>query len=160
MGLTGYYRKFVKGYGIIAKPLTNLLRLKTFEWTSAAQEVFDELKFAMTRTPVLTLPDFHAPFQMEIDACAEGIGAVLMKKGQPIAFLSRALFIYEKEFLALIMAVERWRPYLQRQEFTILTDHRSLAYLQEQNLHSDMQRKSMTRLMGLQFEIIYRKGKG
>ena len=89
-----------------------------------------------------------------------------MQKGQPIAFLSKALgpthkhmSIYEKEFLALIMGVERWRPYLQRQEFVIKTDHKSLAYLNEQNLHSEMQRKAMTRLMGLQFRVVYRKGK-
>ena len=68
-----------------------------------------------------------------------------MQKGQPIAFLSKALgekhktlSIYEKEFLALIMVVERWRHYLQRKEFIIQTDHKSLAYLNEQNLHSDM----------------------
>ena len=79
-----------------------------------------------------------------------------MQADQPITYLSKALgekhrqlSIYEKEFLALIMAVKKWRHYLQRQEFIILTDHRSLAYLAEQNLHSDMQRKSMTRLMGL-----------
>lgn len=166
LGLTGYYRKFVKGYGIIAQPLTNLLKHKNFQWTARAQQAFDELKLAMTRTPVLAPPNFKAPFQVETDACAEGIGAVLMQQGQPIAFLSKALgdkyknlSIYEKEFLALIMAVERWRPYLQRQEFTILTDHKSLAYLSEQNLHSEMQRKAMTRLMGLQFKIVYRKGK-
>ena len=57
------------------------------------------------------------------------------------------------------MAVEKWRPYLQRQEFLILTDHKSLSYLNEQNMHSDMQRKAMTRLMGMQFKIIYRQGK-
>jgi len=57
------------------------------------------------------------------------------------------------------MAVEKWRPYLQRQEFLIRTDHKSLSYLCEQNLHSDMQRKAMTRLMGLQFKVVYRKGK-
>ena len=57
------------------------------------------------------------------------------------------------------MAIEKWRPYLQRQEFLILTDHKSLSYLNEQNLHSDMQRKAMTRLMGLQFQIIYKQGK-
>lgn len=59
----------------------------------------------------------------------------------------------------MILAVERWRHYLQRKEFIIVTDHKSLAYLNEQNLHSDMQRKAMTRLMGLQFKIIYRQGK-
>lgn len=66
--------------------------------------------------------------------------------------------IYEKEFLALIMAVEKWRPYLQRQEFLIKTDNKSLTYLSEQNLHSDLQRKAMTRLMGLQFKVVYKKG--
>ena len=89
-----------------------------------------------------------------------------MQRGQPIAFLSKALgkknqglSIYEKEFLALIMAVEKWRHYLDRQEFVIITALKSLAYLNEQNLCSEMQRKAMTRLMGLQFKIIYRKGK-
>jgi len=90
----------------------------------------------------------------------------LMQQGQPIAYLSKALSekhrnlsIYEKEFLALIMAVEKWRPYLERQEFIILTDHRSLSYLNEQNLHSEMQRKAMTHLIGLQFKICYKQGK-
>lgn len=89
-----------------------------------------------------------------------------MQKGQPIAYLSKALgqkhqalSIYEKEFLALIMAVEKWRPYLQLQEFIILTDHKSLSYLTEQNLHSDLQRKAMTRLMDLKFKIVYKPGK-
>lgn len=89
-----------------------------------------------------------------------------MQEGQPIAYLSKALgdkhknlSIYEKEFLALIMVVEKWRPYLQRQEFIIQTYHKSLAYLRDQNLHSDMQRKAMTRLMGLQFKIVYKQGK-
>jgi len=93
----------------------------------------------MTRTPVLALPNFQEPFTIETDACHDGIGAVLMQQGQPIAYLSKALgekhkalSIYEKEFLALIMAVERWRAYLQRQEFIIVTDHKSLAYLNEQ----------------------------
>jgi hypothetical protein len=68
-----------------------------------------------------------------------------MQRDHPVAFLSKALgdkhrnlSIYEKEFLALIMAVERWRHYLQRQEFIIRTDHKLLAYLKEQNLHSDL----------------------
>ena len=57
------------------------------------------------------------------------------------------------------MVVEKWRHYLQRQEFTIVTDHKSLAYLNDQNLHSNMQRKAMTRLMGMHFKIVYRQGK-
>jgi hypothetical protein len=89
-----------------------------------------------------------------------------MQNDKLIAFLSKALgpthqhlSIYEKEFLALIMAVEKWRPYLQRQEFIIRTDHKSLSYLCEQNLQPDLQRKAMTRLMGLQFKVVYKQGK-
>lgn len=83
-----------------------------------------------------------------------------------MAFFSKALgaaykhlSIYEKEFLALIMAIERWRQHLQRGKFVIKIDHKSLAYLTEQNLHSEMQCKALTRLMGLQFKVVYRKGK-
>ena len=164
--MTGYYRRFVKHYGLIARPLTQLLCKKHFTWSVEAQLAFDNLKQAPTTTPVLTLPNFQEIFEVEIDASDVGISAVLMQKGQPIAFLSKALgaahkhmSIYEKEFLALIMAVERWRQYLQRNEFVIRTDHKSLAYLTEQNLHSDIQRKAMTRLMGLQFRVVYKKGK-
>lgn len=166
LGLTGYYRHFVKHYGLIAKPLTQLLRKKQFCWSSEAQHAFDKLKQAMVTTPVLALPNFNETIEVEIDASDVGIGEVLMQKGRPIAFLSKALWeshkhmsIYEKEFLALIMAGESWRQYLQRQEFVIRTNHKSLAYLTEQNLHSEMQRKAMTRLMGLQFKVVYRKGK-
>jgi len=147
----------------MTKPLTNLLRYKTFQWSPEAQIAFDKVKVAMTRAPILALPNFQATFTIETDACQDGIGAVLMQQGRPIAYLSKALgekhkalSIYEKEFLALIMAVERWRHYLQRQEFLIVIDHKSLAYLNEQNLHSDVQQKAMTRLMGLLFKIIYR----
>ena len=146
LGLTGYYRRFVKGYGCIAKPLTQLLQKKLFQWSSEAQMAFEALKKAMVSTPVLALPDFKESFVVETDASDIGIGAVLMQKDRPIAFLSKALgdshkhkSIYEKEFLALIMAVEKWRQYLQRQEFIIRTDHQSLAYLTEQNLQSELQ---------------------
>jgi hypothetical protein len=166
LGLTSYYRRFVKGYGYIAKPLTQLLKRKQFQWCSEAEQAFNALKKVMASTPVLALPDFTIPFIVETDASDGGVGAVLMQKNQPIAFMSKALgpvhqklSIYEKEFLALIMTVERWRPYLQRQEFIIRTDHNSLSYLCEQSLHSDIQRKAMTWLMGLQFKVVYRKGK-
>ena len=145
LGLTGYYRMFVKHYGLIAKPLTRLPQKNQFVWSSAAQQAFDTLKHAMSSTPVLILPNFQEVFEVETDASDVSIGVVLMQKGQPIAFLSKALgevhkhlSIYEKEFLALIMAVGKWRSYLQRNEFLINTDHKSLSFLMEQNLHSEL----------------------
>lgn len=165
LGLTGYYRKFVRNYGIIAKPLTMLLKKKGFVWDAKATEAFEALKLAMTSTPVLQLPDFQKQFTVETDACHTGIGAVLMQDHHPLAFLSKPLSaqhqemsIYEKEFLALIMAVERWRPYLQRGEFIVKTDHHSLSFLERQELQSPLQKKAMARLMGLQFKIVYRQG--
>lgn len=86
----------------------------------------------MMSTPVLALPNFKEQFVIEIDTCNGGIGTVLMQKEQPMAFLSKSLgekhrqmSIYEKEFLALLMAVEKWRQYLQEQKFIIKTDHKS-----------------------------------
>ena len=150
----------------MAKPLTNLLQQhKAFVWTEAAQQAFDKLKQAMINTPVLALPDFSLPFVIETDTCDEGIGAVLLQQGHPVAYLSRALGvnnkqlpIYEKEFLAIMMAVDKWRPYLQRTPFVIKTDHKSLCCLDDQVLHTELQRKAMTKLIGLQYKFQYNKG--
>jgi hypothetical protein len=145
IGLIGYYRKFMKNYGTLVKPLTNLLKKKQFAWSDEAQAAFELLKVSMSSTLVLALPDFNKQFMVETDASDAGLGAVLMQDNRPIAYLSKPLSasnkflsIYEKEFLALIMAVEKWMPYLQRQEFLIKIDHRSLAYLNEQSLQSEL----------------------
>ena len=166
LGLTRYYRKFMCGYGVLARPLTQLLQKQHgFKWNDEAQAAFEALKKSMTTTPVLALPRFDLPFVVETDACDNGMGAVLMQQGKPIAYISKALgernrhlSIYDKEFLALILAVEKWRPYLQRSPFVIKTDHKSLTFLGEQQLQSELQRKAMARLMGLQFQIVYKKG--
>ncbi|PWA98195.1 hypothetical protein CTI12_AA000110 [Artemisia annua] len=165
LGLTGYYRRFVKGYGVIAKPLTQLLKKHGFEWSSEAETSFNQLKEAMISTPVLRLPDFTLPFIVETDACNVGVGAVLMQQGQPITFLSKGLSkknqllsTYEKEFLAVVMAINKWRPYLQGHHFIIKTDQQSLKYFLEQRVTSLLQQKWLAKLMGLDYEIVYKKG--
>lgn len=142
LGLAGYYRRFVRHFGIIARPLFNLLKKGTpFVWTSNTEQVFQVLKQQLTTAPVLALPDFTKTFVVETDACADGIGAVLQQDGHPIAFMSkslcpryRGLLTYEKEYLAIVVAVDQWRPYLQHAEFVIQTDQKSLIHLEEQRL--------------------------
>ncbi|CAL1413314.1 unnamed protein product [Linum trigynum] len=166
LGLTGYYRKFVKDYGAISRPLTDLLKKEGFVWNSGAEAAFEKLKAAMTHVPVLALPDFTKPFTLETDASDTGIGAVLTQEGRPIAYLSQALGIrqqgmsaYEKEYLAVLMAVTKWRHYLEGRRFTILNDHESLKHLLGQKIHTQIQKKGLVKLLGLDYEIRYRQGR-
>ena len=110
------------------------------------QSAFETLKNALVTTPVLALPQFDKSFTLETDASDSGIGAVLMQGGHPIAFLSQslcprnaALSTYEKECLAILMAIDKWRFYLQAQPFIIRTDHKSLLHLTEQQVHTKIQ---------------------
>ena len=90
-----------------------------FVWTSKTEIVFQTLKKALISAPVLALPNFSLSFVVETDASAIGIGAVLQQQGHPIAYVSKALgpkaqglSTYEKECLAILMAMEHWYHYL------------------------------------------------
>lgn len=142
LGLAGYYRKFVRNFAILARPLTDLLKKGAlFIWTLSHQQAFEALMSSLVSAPVLALPDFAKPFQLQTDTCDTGVGAVLLQDGHPLAFVSkalgprtRALSTYEKEFFAILVAVEQWRSYLQHSEFTIFSDQRSLMYITDQHL--------------------------
>ncbi|KAJ4772249.1 polyprotein [Rhynchospora pubera] len=166
LGLTGYYRKFVRDYGLISKPLTDLTKKNAFGWNAQAQSAFERLKSAMITAPVLTLPDYSKQFIIETDASALGIGAVLMQNNKPIAYLSKSLGVknqglstYEKELLALLTAVKRWRHYLVGAPFIIRTDQISLKHLLEQRVSTTLQHKGLCTLLGLDYVIEYKKGK-
>ena len=165
LGLTRYYRRFVKNYGLIAKPLTDLTKKDAFLWSDAAQQAFVQLKNAMADLPILAVPDFSQPFILETDASSQGLGAVLSQKGRPIAYLSQALSpraqkksVYERELMAIVLAVQKWRHYLLGRHFIIMTDQRSLTFLTEQRLFGEDQLKWTSKLMGMDFEIQFRPG--
>lgn len=166
LGLTGYYRRFVKNYGKIAAPLNQLLKKDSFLWSEMATAAFQELRLAMTTLPVLALPNYSKLFIVETDASGKGLGVVLMQEGHPIAFWSKgitaknqALSFYEKELMAVVLAVLKWRHYLLGRHFLIRTDHQSLKYLLEQRVATPFQQKWITKLIGYDYEIVYRSGK-
>lgn len=165
LGLTGYYRKFIKQYATIAKPLTDMLQKGAFQWSPQSTTAFQTLKQSLMEPPVLALPNFDLPFVVECDASGHGLGAVLMQHNHPLAFMSQALkgsqlslSTYEKELLALVMAVRKWRPYLLGVRFVVKTDQQALKWLLEQKVGTPLQQRWVSKLLGFDFVVEYKRG--
>lgn len=166
LGMTGYYRRFIKNYGLICRPLHNMLKKDGFQWGTEQDVAFDTLKQKMCTSPVLALPNFSQPFTIESDACGYGIGAVLMQEGRPIAYYSKAIgpkaaaqSIYEKEAMAILEALKKWRHYLLGNKLIIKTDQQSLKYMMSQRLVEGIQHKLLLKLMEYDYTIEYKAGK-
>ncbi|KAL4554713.1 hypothetical protein LXL04_037315 [Taraxacum kok-saghyz] len=137
-----------------------------FTWHTEAQSAFDLLKQALVTALVLALPDFSHQFVVECDASGRGIGAVLMQHSKPIAFFSKALSdrnlvksAYEREIMALVLAVQHWRSYLLGTTFVVYTDQKSLRYLLQQRITTPDQQNWVAKLLGYSFEIQYKPGR-
>ncbi|KAE8795284.1 putative retrotransposon protein [Hordeum vulgare] len=166
LGLCGYYRRFIQNFGTIARPLHDILKKDSFCWTELQTTAFNNLKQAMIKARVLALPDFSEPFTLETDASRVGLGAVMMQKGRPLAYYSStlcpknaALSTYEKEALAIIAALNRWRHYFLGNDLIIKTDHQSLQFMTDQKITTSIQHKLMLKLLEFNFTLQYKKGK-
>lgn len=137
--LAGYYRKFIQHYGVLAKTLIHLLKKDVaFKWSGIEQQAFDLIKQRLVQAPILSMLDFSKEFIVETDASGEGIETVLMQGGHPLAFMckalsprSQAMSTYQKEYMAVLLDVEKWKQYLQHAPFVIYIDHKSLIHLDE-----------------------------
>ena len=175
--MTGFFRRFIKGYAKIAKPLNNLLegeasKLKSeeLELTPEALQAFEDLKKCMMAL-VLVFADFRKPFRLETDVFGEGLGAVLLQESDdghyhPVAFASRELKGGEPkyhssklEFLALKWAVtEQFREYLQYQPFTVRTDNNPLTYILTTPNLDALGHRWVAALAGYNMKLEYLKG--
>lgn len=165
LGLSGYYRKFIKDYEVMAKLLTELLKKNGWSWSDQASMAFQALKGALCASPVLVLPNFQLEFTVDTDTSGFGIGAVLQQQGRPVAFFSKALgvrhqalSIYEKKMLAVLLAVRKWHTYLVGRHFKIRTDHQSLRFLSNQMVITPFQQCWVAKMLGYDFEVSYLKG--
>ncbi|KAE9298334.1 hypothetical protein PF001_g15983 [Phytophthora fragariae] len=168
--LTGYYSRFVEGFGSMMAPITKLLRKDAeWEWTPAQDSAFEHVKMTLTSKPLLIYPNFQLPFRVATDASTVGLGACLMQdhgRGwQPVAYASKVNSVAERKYgitelecLAVVWAIKLFRPYLYDRHFTIITDHSALRWLMmSPNLTGKLHRWGLT-LQELEFEIEYRPG--
>lgn len=136
-----YYRRFIKNFASIAKPLNHLTRKKTeFRWSEECEKSFHKLKNAIIKPPILKYPNFSHQFTLIVDASKYGVGATLTQnydnKDLPISFASRSFTkgelnksTIEKEIAAIHFAVKHYKPYIYGTHFLIKTDHKPLTYL-------------------------------
>ena len=177
LGLTNYYRRFLKGYAKITRPLTNLISGENMDkkkalivWIPRCQEAFEQLKKLCTEALVLAYPDFTKPFKLHIDACDRGLGAILYQdqldgKEKPISFASRSLNkadypTHKLEFLALKWAItKRFHEYLYGNNFTVYTDNNPLTYILTTAKLDATGHRWVAALAAYNFTLNYRPGK-
>ncbi|GJT16738.1 putative reverse transcriptase domain-containing protein [Tanacetum coccineum] len=162
-GLDGYYRRFIENFSKIAKSLTILTqKCKTFDWGEEQELVFQTLKDKLCNAPVLALPDGPKDFVEYCDASEIGLGCVLMQRSKVIAYASKQLKIYEKNYTtqdlelgAVVFALKIWRHYMYGTKSVIYTDHKSLQHIFSQKKLNKQQRRWIELFSDYHCEIRY-----
>uniref|UniRef100_A0A669CU45 Gypsy retrotransposon integrase-like protein 1 n=1 Tax=Oreochromis niloticus TaxID=8128 RepID=A0A669CU45_ORENI len=173
LGMVGYYRGFCRNFAEVVAPLTSLTSvLKPFVWSSACQSAFLAVKTLLCSAPVLAAPDFARPFKLEVDASANGAGAVLLQEDQygvahPIGYFSKKFNVHqrrygtiEKEALSLLFALQHFEVYVGSSPSPVIvyTDHNPLVFLMRmQNSNQRLMRWSLL-VQDFNLEIRHKKG--
>ncbi|KAH9125831.1 hypothetical protein AeMF1_003624 [Aphanomyces euteiches] len=176
LGLAGYFRRFIKGFAAISRPLEKLKTAEVFQWTHECDEALNILKRKLVSPPILAYPDFDKPFFILVDACPVAVGAVLMQRqdnrDRVIAYASQALdatqqkWIHKKDGISeiecygIVWATKKFRPYIDRRPFTIYTDHSALVWLFKTGSHSSNGKLARwaVHLQSLDFTVVHRPG--
>ena len=170
-GLCSYYRKFIRNFATIAKPLHKLTEKNiTFSWDSDCEASFNSLKKALTEAPILAYPEPNGKFVLDTDASSTGIGGVLSQvqdnEERVIGYFSRSMSkserrycVTRKELLAVVMSIKHFHHYLLGVPFIVRSDHGSLRwFLNFKNLEGQLARWS--ELLGTyNFDLVYRAGR-
>ncbi|KAA3466369.1 DNA/RNA polymerases superfamily protein [Gossypium australe] len=167
LGLAGYYRRFIKGFSMIATPMMRHLQKDVkFDWTDKCQQSFEKLKALLTEAPILVQPEPGREFVVYSDASLNGLGCVLMKEGKVITYASRQLKPHETnypthdlELAAIVFSLKIWRHHLYGERCRIFTDHKSLKYLMTQKELNLRQRRWLELIKDYELVIDYHPGK-
>ncbi|CAF4555940.1 unnamed protein product, partial [Rotaria socialis] len=177
LGLTSYYRRFIKNFATVAEPLISLTRSadnRPFLWSTTCQQAFDYLRQLLIQAPIVAYPQFDKPFVLQLDASDVGLSAILAQKlidedgvqrEHVIGYASRTLSSSERHFsaterecLAIVYGCNHFRPYLEGVRFTIVTDHKALKWLHHtKDLNSRLARWAM-QIAAYDVEIQHRPG--
>lgn len=173
IGLVSWYRRFVKNFSSISSPINALLhgrkKGQSIVWTPEAEAAFSEIKTRLTSAPILASPDFSRQFVIQCDASDVGIGVVLYQESDgaehPIAYASKSLTkaqksysVTEKELIAVLFGIEKFRSYVEGTHFMVETDHSSLLWLTNLSNPSGRLTRWAVTLSQYDFTIKHRKG--
>ena len=172
LGLANYYRDYIPNYASIALPLTEMTKKSkpnVVEFGQKEEEAFEKLKKLICSKPVLQMPNLSNVFILQTDASDHSIGAALLQEHEgklmPISFASRKLVprernycIMEKECLAVVWAIQKFKVYLYGKEFILQTDHQPLICMNNDKVHNERIFRWSLLLQPFRFRIVVIKG--
>ncbi|GKE21760.1 putative reverse transcriptase domain-containing protein [Tanacetum coccineum] len=167
LGLAGYYQRFIEGFSKIAKSMTKLTpKGIKFDWGEKEENAFQLIKQKLCSALILALPERSKDFVVYCNASHKGLGDVLMQREKVIAYASRQLKVYEKnytthylEFGSVVFALKIWRHYLYGTRCIVFTDHKSLQHILDQKELNIRQRRWLELLSDYDCDIRYHPGK-